>query len=62
MIFYNLRKELQMKQLTGFIIAAALALATPFASAAMNADQGGIDSPPTSNAYWYAGTSGVPSN
>jgi Spy/CpxP family protein refolding chaperone len=51
-----------MKKLTGFIIAAALALATPFASAAVTADQGGIDSATTSSAYWYAGTSGVSPN
>jgi hypothetical protein len=51
-----------MKKLAGLIIAAALALAAPFASAAMQADQGGIDSPTTSSAYWYAGTSGVSPN
>ena len=48
-----------MKKLAGLIIAVALALATPFAFAAAKADQGGINSPPTSDAYWYAGTSGV---
>ena len=49
-----------MKKLSGLILAVALSLAAPLASA--QTDQHGIGSPTTSNSFWYAGTGGVPSN
>ena len=51
-----------MKKLYGLIVGIALALATPFALAAVDAAQGGIEAPTNSNAFWYAGSSGVPGN
>jgi hypothetical protein len=51
-----------MKKLSSLIIGVALAFTAPFALAAMNSEQGGIDASNMSNAYWYAGTSGVSSN
>ncbi|MGB8434958.1 MAG: hypothetical protein WCE38_11905 [Burkholderiales bacterium] len=50
-----------MKKLYSLITGVVLVLATPFALA-MDTEQGGIEASPTSNAFWYAGTSGVSSD
>ena len=49
-----------MKKLTSLIFGVALALVTPFALAAMDSVQGGIEAPANSDAFWNAGTGGVP--
>lgn len=50
-----------MKKLYSLITGVVLVLVTPFALA-METEQGGIEASASSNAFWYAGTSGVSSD
>lgn len=51
-----------MKMLYALIAGIALAVAASSAFAAEDTERGGIEAPTNSNAFWYAGTGGVPSN